>query len=92
MTERDAEVSPETKTSLAPSDDKKLVSRWTFDQRIAAIQTGALVVGIIIAIYQSAKLRESIDTSTWSSVAQQLTEIDKQFIDNEDFISMREKI
>jgi hypothetical protein len=45
-----------------------------------------LVAGIYIAVYQSQKLRESIDTTTWSSVAAQLTEVDKQFIDDPELV------
>ena len=58
----------------------------TFDRGVQVIQMLSLIIGIGIAGYQTVKLREAIDTSTWSALAAQMTEVDKQFIDNPEMV------
>lgn len=58
----------------------------TYERVIDGIQAIVLVAGIIIAVYQSLKIREAIDTSTWGSLAAQLTEVDKQFVEHPELV------
>jgi hypothetical protein len=50
---------------------------------IAALGALTRMVGLI---YQSVRIREVIDTATWSSLAAQLTEVDKQFVEPPELI------
>lgn len=88
MTEGEASSTPLATTTEPPGRAERVPasSTWwqhiTFERSINTLQALSLVVGIWIALYQTRKVREAIDTSTWSSLAAQLSEVDRQFVDH----------
>lgn len=58
----------------------------TFERAIQFLQLLFIAGGFAIAADQASKLRESIDTSTWSALATQIMDVDKQFIQHPDMV------
>lgn len=53
---------------------------------IELLHTAVLVIGIAIALDQTVRLRESIDTSTWSALSAQIIEVDKAFVSHPEIV------
>lgn len=80
-----APTAPEVTPAKGAGKTDRLI-RWLrqieFDHVIGVAQLAILAIGIGLALDQSGKVREAIDTATWSSLASQLTEVDQQFVEH----------
>lgn len=65
---------------------RELWHHVTYERAIQFLQLLFIAGGFAIAADQASKLRESIDTSTWSALATQIMDVDKQFIENPEMV------